>query len=251
MRVMNWHLGPCLLIDSEQYNGKPYMFTYIKINTDGTHMKETIIIQEALNDRDILGYDTMSTTNRTYTWSPGKDKIWYALTQSYTPCRYMKYREFLNHIGSLCTNRGGSKDRVPNPMISWSRDADLEFMWNLDQYLPGEKFFKCKPWINPYACSDNVHWKKGIPQVCAQRLIVEMCHKFYSDTRLLKTKESPSSLQQVMRRFKPEYFQLHYSDTDVDDMFEVLVYAYSVENFQIPKTTFMYAKLDSIFNNLV
>lgn len=244
-------LGPCLLMDSEQtMKGLPFIFTLIKINTNGTNHEETIIIEEAINDPEIIGWDEIYFKNKKYIWSPGREKIWYALMKSRVPCRYMKYRDFLDYIGSLCTNRGGSKDRTPNPMISWSRDCDLEFMYKLDQYLPGEKFFKCNPRINPSACSDNVHWKKRIPQVDAQRLIVELCPKFYSNTSMLTTLSNASSLEQAMRRIKPDYVQKHQSDTDVEDMLEVLLHALETDKFEIPKMTFMFAKTDTITNNL-
>ena len=241
-------LGACLLIDSEQtMKGLPYMFTLIKVNTNGNTSEETIIIEEAVNDRHIIGWDELPVDRKTYVWSPGREKIWYALTQSDVPCRFMKYRDFLNYIGSLCANRGGAKDKSPNPMISWSRDADLEFMYNLDQYLPGEKFFKCNPRINPSGCSDNVHWKKRIPQVCAQRVVVELSPKFYSDVSNLKCLKSPSSLEQCMRRIDPNYIQTHKSDKDVEDMLTVLLHALETD---IPRLTFMFAKTDCIHANL-
>lgn len=246
-------LGACLLMDSEQtMSGLPYMFTIMKINTNGTSWyKETILIEEVVNDPEVIGWDVMFCKNKKYVWSPGREKIWYALTKSSTPYRYMKYRAFLDYIGSLCTNRGGAKDRTPNPMISWSRDRDLEFMYKLDQYLPGEKFFnKCNPRINPSACSDNVHWRKRIPQVDAQRLIVELCPKFYSNTKLLQTTDNPSTLEQAVRRFRPEYVQSHQSDQDVDDMLDVLLCAMESDGYEIPKMTFMFAKTDPIFSNL-
>lgn len=244
--------GPCLLMDSEQtYTGKkPYMFTLIHVKSDGSSYEETIIIEEALSDPEIMGWDEVYTRGKKYTWSPGRDKIWYALTQSHVPYRYMKYRIFLDYIGSLCANRGSSKDKTPNPMISWSRDRDLEFMYNLDQYLPGEKFFTCNPRINPSACSNNVHWKKRIPQVDAQRLVVELCPNFYSRVSSSSDINNPSTLEQAVRRFRPEYVQSHYSDKDVEDMRDVLLKASEFDDYEIPKMTFMFAKTDVIFKNI-
>jgi hypothetical protein len=239
-------LGPCLLMDSEQtMQGLPYMFTIRDVRTDGTFTDETIIIEEVLNDRHVIGWEEVNSNGKRHVWSPGRDKIWNALTISNTPCRYMKYREFLNYIGSLCTNRGGAKDRTPKPMVSWSRDCDLQFMYNLDNYLPGVKFFKSNPRVNPSGCSDNVHWKKRIPQVCAQRMIVELCPTFYKKN--VTNPKSPSSLEQAMRRIEPEYKQTHLSDQDVEDMTKVLLVALETE---IPKMTFMFAKTDVIYSNL-
>lgn len=246
-----WRLGACLLMDTEQtMKGYPYMATLINVKTNGDFTEETIIFEEAVNDREIIGWDEMHMDRKRYIWSPGRDKIWNALMHSSVPCKYMKYRDFLNYIGSLCTNRGGSKDRTPNPMISWSRDRDLEFLYKLDQYLPGEKFFKCNPRINPTGCSDNIHWKKRIPQVCAQRFVVELCPKFYSDTHNLKTLDNPSTLEQAVRRIDPEYRQTHTSDKDTEDMAKVLVHAIKIDGSEIPKSTFMYAKTNSIYENL-
>ena len=243
-------IGPCVLMDSEQSMvGLPAIFTIRDVKTDGTYRDETIIIEEVVNDRYVLGWDEFNQSGKKYIYSPLREKIWHALTDSEIPCRYMRYREFLNYIGSLSTNRGGAKDRTPKPMISWSRDSDLQFMYNMDQYLPGEKFFKCNPRINPSACSDNVHWKKRIPQVCAQRLIVELCPNFYQDTTSLMSIKSPSSLAQAMRRIYPDYVQSHYSDQDVDDMSKVLLAALE-PGTEIPKMTFMFAKTDVIYDNL-
>ncbi len=252
MEILLRKLGPCLLMDSEQtMAGLPYMFTILKINTDGSWYNETILIEETLNDPVAIGMDVMFNNKKKYVWSPGREKIWYAMTMSQTPYRFMKYREFLSYIGSLCANRGGAKDRTPNPMVSWSRDRDLEFMYKLDQYLPGEKFFnRGNPRINPSACSDNVYWRKRIPQVDAQRMIVELCPKFYADTSLLKSTDNPSTLEQAVRRFKPDYVQKHYSDTDVQDMLDVLMRAMETDDYELPRMTFMFAKTDTIFNNL-
>jgi hypothetical protein len=233
-------------MDSEQtMAGMPFMFTIRDVLTDGTFSDETIIIEEVINDRNVIGWEEIHSNGKKHVWSPGREKIWYALTISDTPCRYMKYREFLKYIGSLCTNRGGAKDRTPKPMVSWSRDADLEFMYKLDQYLPGEKFFKFNPRINSSACSDNIHWKKRIPQVCAQRVIVELCPIFYKSN--VTNPKSPSSLEQAMRRIDPEYTQTHRSDQDVFDMTTVLLHALETE---IPRMNFMFAKTDVIYANL-
>lgn len=249
-------LGACLLLDTEQNKRKnnlpslPYMATLMSVKTNGDFTEETIIFEEAVNDREIMGWDEINMNGHKYTWSPGRDKIFQAIMNSPVPCRFMKFRDFLNYIGNLCANRGGAKDRTPNPMISWSRDRDLEFLYNLDQYLPGEKFFKSNPSIDPSSCSDNVHWKKRIPQVCAQRFIVEKCPKFYSDTSNLKTLNNPSTLEQVMRRIDPEYKQSHTSDKDTRDMVKILLHAIKIDGSEIPRSTFMFAKTNSIYGNL-
>lgn len=245
-----WRIGPCLLMDTEQNKGLPYMATLINVKTSGEYKEETIIFEEAVNDKNILGWDVMKWDNKEYVRSLGRDKIWNALMHTRIECKYMKFRDFLNYIGSLCTNRGGAKDRTPNPMISWSRDCDLDFLYNLDQYLPGEKFFKCNPRINPSGCSDNVHWKKRIPQVCAQRFVVELCPKFYSDVSNLKNVTGPSTLEQCMRRIDPSYIQTHMSDKDTEDMARVLVHAIKIDGSEIPRESYMYAKTDSITKNL-
>ena len=245
-----WRLGPCLLIDTEQNKGLPYMASIINVKTNGEYKEETIIFEEAVNDKTILGWDMMKWDNKEYVRSLGRDKIWNALMHSRVPCSYMKFRDFLNYIGSLCTNRGGAKDRTPNPMISWSRDRDLDFLYNLDQYLPGEKFFKCNPRTNPSGCSDNVHWKKRIPQVCAQRFVVELCPNFYSDTSNLKNVTGPSTLEQCMRRIDPSYVQSHTSIGDTEDMARVLVHAIKIDGNPIPRESYMYATTGSITKNL-
>lgn len=240
-----YKLRQCLLMDSEQGEKFPYLFTIRNVKSDGSFTDETIIIEEVVNDPNVIGWDEYNTNGRKYVWSPGREKIWYALTKSETPYRYMKYRDFLNYIGSICANRGGSRDKVPKPMISWSRDRDLQFMYNLDQYLPGEKFFKFNPAINPSDCSDNIYWKKRIPQVCAQRIIVELCPKFYKNN--VTNFKNPSTLESAMRRIDPEYVQTHMSDHDVYDMATVLVHALETD---VPKMTFMFAKTSVIHSNL-
>ncbi len=244
-------LGQFLLVDCEQtyLNKKPFIFTLIWVR-DRKVEEETIVIKEALEDPNILDEDEKNNV-RNSTRSIMKIFKTVLVNDDETLCKKMNYRDFLSYVGKRCSNVGGSKKMKAIPMISHARDRDLHFMYLMDQYLPGEKFFKCDPSRSPTMCNDL--WK-NIPQVCSMQIFTDLCPVFYSDTRNLSDSDlkKPACLESIMKRvYGPgQYdYQAHTSDRDVEDLLHALLYARTVDVFDIPKMTFMTVK-PNVYTNL-
>ncbi len=228
-------LGSFVLIDSEQtYKKLPFMFTIIWCRTK-TIEEETILIEEVLDDDNVLGGIDGKSHDRA-----SRMKMFLTCINGSVPYRKMKYRDFLMYIFKRASNGG------PIPMVSHCRHNDLSSMYNLDQYLPGDKFFTSDPCKNPIECSYNKTWKHFVPQVCTMMIFSELCPNLYKreftpycDPLRKNEADGPNTLSSVMRRIHPEFVPTHRSDGDVEALFEALLFARCIDTFEIPRTNYL------------
>lgn len=115
--------------------------------------------------------------------------------------------------------------------MSFAVDNDLRFLYTTDQ-AQDEKYFKRDPLTYPEDFP--------IPIVCAQRLLLERCPKTTKNQILTGGQRGLRDYLKALCDRDQHHLAIH----DTIDLFDVLQAAYGLdrEDFEIPRTTYMYTK---------
>lgn len=126
----------------------------------------------------------------------------------------------------LCDIMRILKQNTSHVFMSFSIDNDIRFLYNTD-HIQNTRYFK----RHPYSYPEDI----PIPIVCAQRILTERCPE--TNRKLTGDSSLNSYIQSLYQRQ-----QTHRPVQDLLDLFDVLQMAWNLDQFEIPRTTYMYTK---------
>lgn len=153
-----------------------------------------------------------------------KDKFIHELVSDAIPDIEIKgtFYECINDMMSVV------KRNTSHVFMSFCLDNDLDFLYKTD-HIQTEKIFKRHPISFPEDFP--------IPQVCAYRILCERC------PNTNRIRDGPSTKLDSYLQVLCSRPQTHLVVQDTLDLFDVLQRAWTLDRFDVPKTTYFYTKV--------